>query len=48
MYSASIKRARRHVFTMLDEVIRRIEPDNVTTMAGVDEDVTFVLPKELR
>ena len=33
---------------LLDEVIRRLKPDNVTTMAGVDEDVTFVLPKELR
>ena len=33
---------------LLDEVIRRLNPDTVTTMAGVDEDVTFVLPKELR
>ena len=33
---------------LVDEVIQRLKPDNVTTMTGVDEDVTFVLPKELR
>ncbi len=33
---------------LVDEVIQLLQPDNVTTMKGVDEDVTFVLPKALR
>ena len=33
---------------LVDEVIMALAPDNVTTMAGIDENVSFVLPKELR
>ena len=33
---------------LVDEVITAIQPDNVTTMAGIEENVTFVLPKQLR
>ena len=33
---------------LVDEVIKALKPDDVTTMVGVDEDVTFVLPRELR
>lgn len=33
---------------LVDEVINAIRPDNVTTMAGKEENVTFVLPKQLR
>ena len=33
---------------LVDEVIKALRPDNVTTMAGIEESVTFVLPKELR
>ena len=33
---------------LVDEVIKALEPDDVTTMAGVEENVAFVLPKELR
>ena len=29
-------------------VIDRLAPDEVTTIDGVDEDVTFVLPREFR
>jgi len=33
---------------LLDEVIMHVKPDNVTTIEGVHEEVTFVLPKNLR
>ena len=33
---------------LVDEVIKALRPDNVTTMAGIEENVAFVLPKELR
>ena len=33
---------------LVDKVIEKLEPEEVTTMAGVNEAVTFVLPKELR
>jgi len=33
---------------LVDAVIMALEPDNVTTMSGVEENVAFVLPKELR
>ncbi len=33
---------------LVDEVITSLRPDSVTTMAGIDENVTFVLPRELR
>ena len=33
---------------LVDAVIMALAPDNVTTMAGIDENVSFVLPKELR
>ena len=33
---------------LVDEVIVALQPDNVTTMAGIVEDVAFVLPRELR
>ena len=33
---------------LVDEVIEALQPDNVTTMAGIEENVAFVLPKELR
>ena len=33
---------------LVDEVIRALKPDEVTTMAGIEENVSFVLPKELR
>ena len=33
---------------LVDEVIRALKPDEVTTMAGIEESVSFVLPKELR
>ena len=33
---------------LVDEVILALRPDDVTTMAGIEENVAFVLPKELR
>ena len=33
---------------LVDEVISAIAPDSVTTMAGIEENVAFVLPRELR
>jgi 4-hydroxy-3-methylbut-2-enyl diphosphate reductase len=33
---------------LVDEVISALAPDNVTTMSGVEENITFVLPKDLR
>ena len=33
---------------LVESVIERLAPDNVTMLAGVEEDVTFLLPKELR
>ena len=33
---------------LVDEVITKLRPDRVSTLKGVDEDVTFVLPKEMR
>ena len=33
---------------LVDAVIDKLRPDEVTTMAGIEEDVTFVLPRELR
>ena len=33
---------------LVESVIERLAPDNVTMLAGVEEDVTFILPKELR
>ena len=33
---------------MVDEVIQALRPDEVTTMSGIEENVAFVLPKELR
>ena len=33
---------------LVDEVIRALQPDKVTNMTGIEENVTFVLPKELR
>ena len=33
---------------LVDAVIEVIRPDSVTTMAGIEENVSFVLPRELR
>jgi len=33
---------------LVDEVIQALRPDEVTSMAGIEENVSFVLPKELR
>ena len=33
---------------LVDEVIDALQPDDVTTMTGIEENVSFVLPKELR
>ncbi len=33
---------------LVDEVIKALHPDKVTSMTGIEENVTFVLPKELR
>ena len=33
---------------LVDEVINVLKPDNVTTMPGIEENVSFVLPRELR
>ena len=33
---------------LVDEVIRALQPVKVTSMTGIEENVTFVLPKELR
>ena len=32
---------------LVDEVIDALKPDNVTALAGIEENITFVLPKEL-
>ena len=33
---------------LVDEVISKLKPDSVSALKGIEEDVTFVLPKELR
>ena len=33
---------------LVDEVITALRPDNVATIKGIEENVTFVLPRELR
>ena len=33
---------------LVDEVITALRPENVTTLTGIEENVAFVLPKELR
>ncbi len=33
---------------LVDEVISSLKPSDVTTLGGIEEDVTFVLPRELR
>jgi 4-hydroxy-3-methylbut-2-enyl diphosphate reductase len=33
---------------LVDEVIKVIKPNDVTTLAGIEENVSFVLPRELR
>ena len=33
---------------LVDEIIKALQPDEVTGMAGIEENVAFVLPKELR
>jgi 4-hydroxy-3-methylbut-2-enyl diphosphate reductase len=33
---------------LVDEVIKALQPDKVTNMTGIEENVAFVLPKELR
>ena len=33
---------------LVDEVIKALQPDSVTTVTGAEEDVAFVLPRELR
>ncbi len=33
---------------LVDAVIKALEPDDVTTLAGIEENVAFILPKELR
>ena len=33
---------------LVDEVITKLRPDKVSTLKGINEDVTFVLPKEMR
>ena len=33
---------------LVDEIIKALQPDEVTSMAGIEENVAFVLPKELR
>ena len=33
---------------LVDEVISSLKPSSVTTLGGIEEDVTFVLPRELR
>ena len=33
---------------LVDEVITVLQPDNVTTVTGAEEDIAFVLPRELR
>ena len=33
---------------LVDDVIKALQPDDVTTLAGIEENVAFVLPKELR
>ena len=33
---------------LVDAVIEKLRPEEVTTAAGIEEDVTFVLPRELR
>jgi len=33
---------------LVDEVIKALKPDSVSALAGIEENVAFVLPKELR
>ena len=33
---------------LVDEIIQALKPDDVTTIPGIEENVAFVLPKELR
>ena len=33
---------------LVDEIIQALKPDDVTTIAGIEENVAFVLPRELR
>ena len=33
---------------LVDEVVSALRPDDVTTLAGIEENVAFVLPRELR
>jgi 4-hydroxy-3-methylbut-2-enyl diphosphate reductase len=33
---------------LVDEVISSLKPADVTTLGGIEEDVSFVLPRELR
>ena len=33
---------------LVDDVISSLKPSNVTTLGGIEEDVSFVLPRELR
>ena len=33
---------------LLDEVITKLKPDSVETLSSIEEDVTFVLPSELK
>ena len=34
--------------TLVDQVITKLKPTKISTLEGISEDVTFVLPKELR
>lgn len=34
--------------TLVDQVITKLKPTRISTLEGISEDVTFVLPKELR
>ena len=33
---------------LVDEVVSALRPDDVTTLSGIEENVAFVLPRELR
>jgi 4-hydroxy-3-methylbut-2-enyl diphosphate reductase len=33
---------------LVDEVIKALKPNDVTTLSGIEENVSFVLPRELR
>ena len=33
---------------LVDEIIKALRPDDVTAIAGIEENVAFVLPRELR